>query len=189
MILTFDTETTGKGDYKLPFDHPSQPRMVQLGAILHDANDRVVAELNLIIKPDGFTIPDEAANIHGITTDIAIRYGFPLRRAMLMFEQLCLMAETAVAHNFDYDDRIIRGEAVRLDLKPVIATFASVKSFCTMKTATPLCKLPGMRGFKWPTLQEAHQHFFNAPFDGAHDAMADVRACRRVYEALTKTSS
>ena len=46
-----------------------------------------------------------------------------------------------------------------------------------------MCQLPGKFAgkFKWPNLQEAHQHAFGKPFDGAHDAMADLRACKDVY--------
>jgi len=34
---------------------------------------------------------------------------------------------------------------------------------------------------KPPKLEECIRHFFNEELDGAHDAMVDVRACRRVY--------
>ena len=42
----------------------------------------------------------------------------------------------------------------------------------------------GMTGYKRPSLTETYRHFFGRDFDGAHDAMADVRACRDVYFAL-----
>lgn len=45
-----------------------------------------------------------------------------------------------------------------------------------------ICKLPGQYGdWKWPKLTEAYQHAFGKTFDGAHDALADVRACKDVY--------
>jgi DNA polymerase III epsilon subunit-like protein len=54
-----------------------------------------------------------------------------------------------------------------------------------MKATTSICKLPGKYGdYKWPKLQESHLHFFGKEFEGAHDAMADVRACAAVYWAL-----
>lgn len=60
-----------------------------------------------------------------------------------------------------------------------------IDKFCTMKAMTPVCKLHGNYGdFKWPKLQEAHKHAFGVEFDGAHDALADVRACARVYRWL-----
>ena len=31
---------------------------------------------------------------------------------------------------------------------------------CPMKLSTPICKLPGYYGYKWPTVQEAYDFFF-----------------------------
>lgn len=31
---------------------------------------------------------------------------------------------------------------------------------CPMKLSTPLCKLPGYYGYKWPTVEEAYDYFF-----------------------------
>jgi hypothetical protein len=58
-----------------------------------------------------------------------------------------------------------------------------------MKASTDLCKLPSQfkrGGYKWPKLQEAYKHFFGEEFASAHDAMADLRACRRVFFHLLK---
>lgn len=61
MFLFFDTETTGL----------KSPHIVQLAALLTEEDGRECARLNVIIQPEGWTIPDEAAAVHGITTDIA----------------------------------------------------------------------------------------------------------------------
>ena len=53
-----------------------------------------------------------------------------------------------------------------------------------MLSATDYCQLPGRYGFKWPTLQELHSTLFNESFDGAHDALSDVRACARCFFEL-----
>jgi DNA polymerase III epsilon subunit-like protein len=61
------------------------------------------------------------------------------------------------------------------------------QTYCTMKETTNICKLPGNYGkFKWPKLTEAHQHFFGIPVEGAHDAMTDVRACKRIFFEIKK---
>jgi hypothetical protein len=54
---------------------------------------------------------------------------------------------------------------------------------CTMKSATNIVCIPKAKGsgFKWPKLIETHLHAFNEGFEDAHTAMADVRACKRVY--------
>ncbi len=52
--LVFDTETTGKAFFKLPPSDPSQPRLVQLAALLHDG-DNEIASLHCLIIPEYFT--------------------------------------------------------------------------------------------------------------------------------------
>lgn len=71
MITFFDTETTSKADFRSPPDAPHQPRLVQFAALLCDDAGEEVSSVSIIIKPNGFTIPEEASKIHGITTEIA----------------------------------------------------------------------------------------------------------------------
>lgn len=185
MKLFFDTETTGLPLFREAPADSRQPHIVQLGAILCDEQRRVVGELNLIVKPDGWTIPDEAAKVHGITTERALRYGVPLRRVMGLFVALADLAEELVAHSYSFDDLMVRSALARLECQEALENQERRKWFCTMRAATPVLKLPGRYGdFKWPSLQEAYTHFMGKPFDGAHDAMADVRACSAVYYAL-----
>lgn len=186
MKLVFDTETTGLINYKAKKTDSCQPRMVQLGAILYEDNGQVRGEANLIIKPDGWTVPAEAAAVHGITTEIAERCGVPVVLALNIFNRWAGMADTIVAHNFDYDDVIMLSEFARIDRPPA---FKEKPAFCTMKASTDIVKVQGARGNKWPKLQETHKFFFGVEFEGAHDAMADVRACGRVFFELLKRNA
>jgi DNA polymerase III epsilon subunit-like protein len=43
-------------------------------AVLDTEKRRIESSFSFIAKPDGFSIPDEAAAIHGITTEIDIDY-------------------------------------------------------------------------------------------------------------------
>lgn len=183
IILAADTETTGFAS-DAPLDDPKQPHIVQLGALLKE-DDVVRAEINLIIKPDGWVVPAQVAEIHGISTEIAEKYGVPLRLAMEAFEHLVRQADLLVFHNFAYDNKLIQIAHARLKMK---SAFTSKKWFCTMQATTPILKLPKARGggYKWPKLQEAYAHFFGEEFDGAHDASADVRATERVFSHLRK---
>lgn len=58
--------------------------------------------------------------------------------------------------------------------------------YCTMKSATDYCKLPGKKGFKAPRLSELHQVLFGTDFDHAHNALADVEATARCFWELKK---
>lgn len=184
MILFFDTETTGKADFRAPASDPRQPRIVQLGAILQDFAGWTVGEINLLVKPDGWTIPAEATAIHGITTERCERYGLRAATVVRLFLALAGRAETIVAHNLDFDRLMVLIELARLEGMAAEAEAMAVRAgYCTMREATGPCRLPGKwgRDYKWPSLQEAHRIFFKEEFAGAHDAMADVRACARVY--------
>lgn len=178
MILVFDTETTGLAEFKLPPEHDRQPRLVQLGAILYDKERRVRAEANLIVKPEGFEVPLQASNVHGMTTKIALEYGMSEKAVLQLFLGMCRKATTLVAHNIQYDGIVI-GRALHIH---GMKHEPPSNKVCTMLAMTEICKLPGNYGkYKWPQLQEAYKHIFGENFVGAHDAMADVRACAEVY--------
>lgn len=102
---------------------------------------------------------------------------------MAVFCELARKPQVVVAHNIGFDLLVIRSEACRLGLDD---PFEGASFFCTMENMTDVCKLPGNYGFKWPKLQEAHRHAFGTPFDDAHDALADVKACAKIYWWLQK---
>ncbi len=182
-ILFIDTETTGFPK-NLPLDHPDQPWMVQLAAILADDSGNSLAELSCIIKPTTWEIPDESSKVHGITTEHAKTYGVKLERALDMLEEFSMSANTMVAHNVAFDDKILHIQSRKIGRVVVAHSGFGMKRthFCTMLATTDLCKLPGNYGsYKWPKLAEAYKHFFNEELTGAHDALVDLRACMRIY--------
>lgn len=181
MILFFDTETTGKADFKASPDAKHQPRLVQFAALLCEDDGEEIQSANLIIKPEGFTIPESAASIHGITTERATAVGVDCSIARHLYRRWWNASSVMVAHNIQFDLLIMDGELFR-HAGGSKAWGEARDTFCTMQAMTPICKLPGNYGdFKWPRLQEAHKHAFGVEFDGAHDALADVRACARIY--------
>jgi DNA polymerase-3 subunit epsilon len=186
--LFFDTETTGVKSYRNP---GFVPRLVQLGAILQDLETRrVLAELNLIIAPEGNEIPEGASKVHGITTEMAERFGVGMEGVDQIFAEIVTMADIIVAHNIAFDLDILK------DNLPTSSLLAGSKQpFCTMEASRYIIKAPltprqlatphlQEHPFKSPGLMETHQHFLGRPFDGAHDAMADIRACRDVFLQL-----
>ncbi len=197
-ILVYDTETSGLPDFRAPAEDPCQPHIVQLGAILYDANRRVVAELNVLIKPDGWIIPPETSAIHGITQEMAERHGLSLVKVMPFFMSLAERAELLVGHNVSFDEKMVRAQLHRLGESETAEWFRERPSYCTMTVATPIVNLPPTAkmiraGFNKPksaNMQEAYSFFHNGKtFDSAHDAMADVRACAAVYFAMNPLPS
>jgi DNA polymerase III subunit epsilon len=187
MILFFDTETTGKADFKAPVRSPRQPYLVQLAAILTDESGEEMSSLNVIIKPNGYTIPEDAAAIHGITQSIAMEYGVARLQALPLFLDLLKISKRIVAHNLKFDSLVMQIEFAR-SCFPDKPLFDPVQ-ICTMSLMTPHCAIPNSYGFpdfKWPKLQEAYRHAFGKEFEGAHDALADVKACKEIYFWLKK---
>lgn len=184
-ILAFDLETTGIFDFKLPADDPSQPRVVEIAAVLCDDAGSEVDRYRSIIKPDGWTIPDHVARIHGITTQIAIDSGRPMAEALDAFDALLARAGLLMAFNIKFDDKGIRSERRRLGRPD---GFGSIPIFCCMRGATPVCRLPkktkgGYGEFKAPKLTEAVQMLLGREHVGAHGALADALATKDIYFA------
>jgi len=93
-------------------------------------------------------------------------------------------SQLLVGHNIQFDKFIARIAMRRFELitDEDDAAWKAMPTFCTMREMTDICKLPGKFAgkFKWPKLGEACQHI-GKPLVGAHDAMADLRACKEVY--------
>lgn len=189
MILVFDSETTNLPDFHKQAEDPSQPHIVQLGAILYDSARHVVSEMNVLVRPDGWVISPETTAIHGITMEAATKYGLKLETAIKLFIAFADRAELLVAHNYSFDEKMVRRELHHLSLPSLAEAMRARANYCTMKSSTDILRIPGPRGFKWPKLQEAHVHFLGHEFTGSHDAMADVRACAGIYFAMNPLPS
>lgn len=187
MILYFDTETTGKADLRAPLDAPHQPHIVQLAAILCENDGKEVQSINLIIKPGNWVIPAEATAIHGISHELAMRVGVSAKAALSTLEWLCKATDLFVAHNIDFDNFVCSSEFLRCFNDDLSISHEAL--FCTMRAMTHICNVPGPYGPKWPKLIEAYRHCFQKDFDGAHDALADVRACKEIHQWLVKRES
>lgn len=190
-ILAFDTETTGLPDWKSPSDSDSQPHLVQLGALLYNADTREeIDRLDVIIKPDGWEIPEEVSKIHGITTEHALKVGIPEEEALERLLQMWRKPDTTctrLAHNKTFDQRIIRIALKRYSDEETMEQWAEKDDFkCTMQMAKPIMKLGkrGRYGYKSPKLEEAYRHFTGKELENAHSAMADTTACVEVYFAM-----
>ena len=190
MILFFDTETTGFVHHDLPLGHPDQPHLVQLAALLCQDDGTVRGEINLIVEPFGYEIPEAASRVHGITTEIAQQCGVPLIAAAFAFFRLRAKAHTIVAHNIKFDGLVMDIEQERMPVR--IYPDWPTRFVCTMESSAPIINIPptpkmlakGMTKPKNPTMMEAYNHFFGHNFEGAHDAMADVIACKSVFFKL-----
>jgi DNA polymerase III epsilon subunit-like protein len=148
-----------------------------------DESGEVTAREQFLLRPDGFSIPPDATRVHGITTDRATREGVALKQALEAFSAAADTSTLAIAHNLDFDEKVLAAEFLRAGLKDPLPRLSRL---CTMRAATDHCQLPGRYGYKWPTLEELYRHLFDEALEGSHDAATDARACARCYFELRR---
>ena len=182
-ILFFDTETTG-----LPknFNAPSTdlnnwPRMVQLAYIFQDIHGNVITKGNYIIKPDGYSIPTTSTSIHGISTERANKEGKILSDVLKKFNSLVIQSKYLVAHNVNFDVKILEAEFIRMKMK---SSLQSKSKICTMESSTNYCAINGTYGYKWPSLSELYYKLFNSILKESHNAEIDISATAKCFWAL-----
>jgi DNA polymerase III subunit epsilon len=186
MYLFFDTETTGlPKNYQAPLDDfLNWPRIVQIAWSLYDKDNNHWESQNYIIKPVGFVIPEEATKIHRISQERALKEGVILRDALEHFIRDVKSASYLIAHNIDFDEKIVGAELLREKLTNPVD---EVQKICTMKSSTAHCRIPNGRGsYKWPNLTELYKCLFQTDFPDAHDAAFDVKACAECFFELKK---
>lgn len=183
MYLFFDVETTG---LPLKWNAPvgqldNWPRIVEIGWILTDKEGKEIESETYILKPDDFKIPSSASKIHGITNEIANEKGQDRVEILKRFAEVLNKATVLVAHNVDFDKKVVHAEFMRYKIKSIIH---KISMLCTMELTTDYCKLRGRYGYKWPTLEELYKKVFSTPMSSSHSALGDVKACKECFFEL-----
>lgn len=188
LYLIFDTETTGlpKSWTAPPSDSENWPRLVTLSWIISDG--RRSLEFDYTIKPEGFVIPEQAASIHGVTTEKALAEGKDLAMVLTAFRGCLSASHVVAAHNLSFDLGIMAAEYWRLYGDDRFnRAMAERKPICTMLSAHKAGIIGNHAGRgKWPKLIELHRALFGEDFEGAHNSMADTKACARCLFELIK---
>ena len=188
MLLFLDTETTGIPEWKTPSDDPCQPHIVQLAAALVDHKTLEIAQaINFIVRPDGWDIPPEVVELHGITVEWAKENGAPENFVVSLLMRLADRAEKVVGHNVNFDKRMVRIATKRYLSEDEQQKWKDLNKFCTMYESRGIIKiqLNGKKN-KLPRLEEAYNFFTGEVLDNAHDAYADMLAAMVVYREIQK---
>ena len=183
--LIFDTETTGLpnngkriGGFNGVWPNPSSfklydsSRLVQIAWSVHTSSGELVSKECHIVKPDGFTIGN--SQFHGITTEKALDDGISFSEVYEKLKNALTTVDTIVAHNSDFDTKIVQAEMYRYKLTDLLD---SKKTMCTMNM--------GKRKFnlsKQPKLSELyHECFGREPVTQLHRADNDTEICAQIY--------
>lgn len=184
-ICYFDTETTGlpPKDAKWETDYEQFPRICQLSWIYAGREE------NHIIRPDGWVIPQEATDVHGITNEYAQEHGEPLADVMGKFIADCHAAKLICGHNVYFDISTVKSELMRKASFDQFADDALYKGkrIDTMRPAMKFVDARFSNGrLKFPRLEELYAKCFPGESFPAHDAIEDVRAVVRCLPVLVE---
>jgi hypothetical protein len=158
-IFVAEVDTTAGQFREGPVSAPFQPRVVRVAAGLYTDKADEVAMIDLTIKPDGWSVPDTMAEIHGTTTELANKRGIPIKTALSAIVHLADQAEVLVSYRAGFLCRVIQGELERSGVRrhfPPIGQEAKD----LVRTSAALCKLrkdkpENPEDFRLPTLTEA----------------------------------
>lgn len=171
----FDTETNGLGDFKLPADHPSQPRLAHLAMVFLDHDIKEERREDLFVKPDGWVMSDEAFAVNQLSTRFLTDYGKPLSEALDAYERAVRAGYVMVAYNAQYDLKVMRGEFRRAGRPD---HFEETRNICLMRAYKAWRQI--FKGYK---LIDAAA-YLGVPTDRLHRALADALVAVEVFRAM-----
>lgn len=193
-IFVFDTETTGFPLWNAPSEDPGQPHLTDICSMLYSEEGELIDVFEQLIQPKGWVVGEEAAAITGLTTEFLTINGGDEKEAIAKFGQMHKKADIRVAHNIQFDDRILRIAIKRYFGDAPADRFKAAPTFCTANASKPIVKCPPTEKmlksrfrnqFKTPNMQEALSFFFPGETIGqAHRARPDAEACAKVMFAL-----
>lgn len=172
-LAVCDTETTGVDT--------SVARVVSCTVALIGSDGVVLERYDWLIDP-GVEIPEAAANVHGITTEVARASGVEasvgISQIISQVRQMIDRGFPLVAYNAPYDLSLLRAEARRHGLAfpeevaPVIDPLVIDKQVDRYR--------------KGKRTLEAVTEYYGIELGNAHDAGEDAIAAGRVLQALAK---
>ena len=173
QIAVFDLETTGLD--------LTDARIVTACAVELNASGDVVGSNAEWLANPGIEIPTQASDVHGVTTEIAVRDGRPadvvVGEILDALRGFFARGLPVVAYNAPYDFTILHYEALRHGFEP-LKLGAVIDPLVIDKFKDKYRK--GKR-----RLENAAE-FYKVTLDDAHNATADAIAAGRVAQAIAR---
>lgn len=196
--IFIDTETTGLplNDKAAYTNLDNWPYLVQVALIIEDDNYGILAKRNIILKPDGYSIPESSARIHGISNAKAVKEGEDRKQVISFLDQALCNSDIIIGHNVSFDLNVVKAEIIRVKgIENTLFVKRKHNIIDTMNLGVNVCKIPNLscyssqsQSYKYPKLDELYYKLFNKHFDNQHDAMADIQATYDCYYELKRKS-
>lgn len=200
IVLVFDVETNGlipKGEPILELC----PYILQLSFILYDIEtSKIIKTYNTYINvPSKVKITPEIENLTGITR-AKCNSGVVVVEALNELYDAYTKCTKVVAHNIDFDSKMVRIELARNPGRKTRHLFDllttgfekenQIMRYCTMANSIELCNImvdaidkkgQPYKYKKFPKLSELHLKLFGSIPENLHDSMVDTMACLKCY--------
>lgn len=175
-ILVFDTETTGlpskRNANPKDFKYFDSARLVQIAWSVHSTGGDLISKECYIVKPNGFVIKN--SEFHGITQEMALSAGVEFGTVYEKFAAALGSVDTVVAHNVEFDSKVVQAEGYRAGLGDILE---GKKLVCTMLMGEIQFNLS-----KWPKLVDLYTLCFGSkPVTQLHRADNDTEVCAQIY--------
>ncbi len=197
-VLFYDLETTGliktlRGkkpeeeypDYK-ELQKYNDARIVSIGWLYmnnfdYDYNISIENINEKIIKPDGFFIPSDSIEIHGITNEKANKEGAELKKILKKIGKIIKKCDYIIGYNVYYDINILLSELHRKKRNKTINKILKMKEdekiICLAQISSKEAKPNGWiqyNNYQIPKQTEVYKKCFGCDLKNAHNAKSDV---------------
>lgn len=192
VTMYFHADCTGEWYRGLHRFDAQQPRLLRLGVLVHStAGHRKVYVA--IVRPDpDCSFDSTIVGKHRVDRDLAMRVGIPadeaigrMRDLITTFAQHEAVDFRVCAYSAKWHRDLVLREADAWGMPPEHAIWSldTLPLHCVMEAAVPVARVPTKtgRGFKWPTLIEAHAALLGRPLVYDDDA---VKAGEQLLDAV-----
>lgn len=162
---------------------------------------KILRSYNAYVRLDPhIVVPSKITEITGITREFLDENGQNILDVLTEFYIAYLECDAVVAHNFEFDSRMVLTEVKRNYTKllpeirphilwmfnPMYCKATYVLLHCTMKSNIARCNIKrktatGREFTKFPKLSELYDLLFRSVPDNLHNSMIDVLVCLRCY--------
>lgn len=177
--LAFSCASTDLVKRDRPLSDPSQPRIVQIGAVLFDKKRVEAGSMCVILRPNGWVSGAGAAKVHGISARRAELYGVRAQVALAALMDMARAAEEIVCYGEEFGTALVDIELSILRTSPPDWKRPTLRRVCAIKESAQVANAG-----KWMSLEDAHAALLGEGPGPLTNALDNARACARIWFAV-----